>query len=169
MKTLQSVRLKPNPAGKDRTRRGGAATAQLGGEWVDIQNTGAAPVDLSGVTLYHVAYSGACDAGTWQPVMNFKGILGVGEVLRVHAGHGPVAALHAVDQQGANYHLFTGRDQYDWNNDRGDCAALFQAGQSDPFDRAWYDPNPPEGVILTRLGTRLAYTSGVYSGATLRR
>jgi hypothetical protein len=169
MKSLQAVRLKPNPAGKDRTRRGGAATAQLGGEWVDIQNTRSAPVDLSGVTLYHIAYSGAQDAGTWEAVMNFKGTLGVGEVVRVHAGQGPVTALHDVDQQGSNYHLFTGRDQYVWNNDRGDCAALFQAGQSNPFDKACYDPNPPEGVILMRVANRLVYSSGIYSGATVRR
>jgi len=169
MKTLQSVRLKPNPAGKDRSRRGGATTSQLGGEWVDIQNAGAYPVDLAGVSLYHIAYSGAADSGTWQLVMNFRGMLGAGEILRVHAGSGPVTALQTVDQQGAHHHLFTGHDQYVWNNDRGDCAALFQNGQGDPFDRACYDSNPPEGVILSRVGDRLVFTSGVFSGAALRR
>lgn len=50
MKTLQTVRLKPNPAGKDRTRSGASET-QLGGEWADIKNTGRLDVNLVGVNL----------------------------------------------------------------------------------------------------------------------
>ena len=155
MKTLRTVRLKPNPSGKDRSRRGGATAAQLGGEWVDIENNGRSPVDLTGVTLYHIAYSGASDNGRWEQVMAFKGTLKVAEVIRVHSGSGPLTSLHAIDQQGATYHLFTGRDVYIWNNDRGDCSALWQDGDRTPFDRACYDPNPPDGIILVRVGDRL--------------
>ena len=165
MKSLKSVRLKPNPSGKDRTRRGGATATQLGGECVDIQNTGSTPVDLTGVSLYHIAYSGTTDNGTWEKVMGFKGSLPAGQIIRVHAGSGPVTALHAIDQQGANVHLFTGRDQYVWNNDRGDCSALWQDGETTHFDKACYAPNPPDGVILVREGDRLVVPSAALAGA----
>lgn len=168
MKTLRTVRLKPNPSGKDRTRRGGATVAQLGGEWVDIENHGRTSVDLSGVKVYHIAYSGAYDNGTWEEVMSFKGSLGTGEVIRVHAGSGPLNVLHPNDQQGATYHLFTGRDAYVWNNDRGDCSALWQAGEQLPFDKACYAANPPEGVILVRSGDKLLVPAGSMARAGTR-
>jgi hypothetical protein len=169
MKTLRTVRLKPNPSGKDRTRRGGATAAQLGGEWVDIENHGRTSVDLTGVKLYHIAYSGAYDNGTWEEVMSFKGSLGAGEVIRVHAGSGPLNVLHPIDRQGATYHLFTGRDAYVWNNDRGDCSALWQAGEKVPFDKACYDANPPEGIILVRIGDKLVVPAGSMATAGTRR
>ena len=92
MKTMRSVRIKPNPAGKDRTRRG-ATAAQLGAEWVDLKNEGTTAVVLNGLSLYHVAYSGATDNGTWERVTGFTGQLGAGKVMRVHSGSGPVSAL----------------------------------------------------------------------------
>ena len=87
--------------------------------------------------------------------MSFKGVLGSGEVIRVHAGCGPQNLLHPFDQQSATYHFFTGDNAYVWNNDRGDCSALWQTGESQPFDKACYDAKPPEGVILVRSGDRL--------------
>jgi hypothetical protein len=155
MKNLKTVRLKPNPSGKDRSPRGHATAAQLGGEWVDIKNMGSTAVDLTGVTLYHIAYRSATDNGTWEEVMTFRGSLGPGKAIRVHAGSGPLNVLHAIDQQGADFHLFTGRNAYVWNNDRGDCSALWQAGEKSYFDKACYASNPPEGVILVRSGDRL--------------
>lgn len=170
MKNLKTIRLKPNPSGKDRTRRGGATAAQLGGEWVDIQNMGSTTVDLTGVTLYHIAYSGVTDNGTWQKVTTFSGSLGPGKVIRVHAGSGPLSVLHAIDQQGADFHLFTKRDAYVWNNDRGDCSALWQAGEKSYVDKACYSPNPPEGIILVRSGDRLVVPAGSsIAGAMARR
>ncbi len=160
MKNLQTVRLKPNPSGKDRTRRGSATAAQLGGEWVDIKNVGTTSVDLTGVKLYHIAYSGTTDNGTWEEITSFTGTLGPGKVIRLHAGSGPLEVLHAIDQQGADFHLFTKRDAYVWNNDRGDCSALWQAGENQPFDKACYSSNPPEGVILVRSGDRLVVPAG---------
>ena len=165
MKTLRSVRIKPNPSGKDRTRRGGATAKQLGGEWVDIENSGRLAVDLNGVTLYHIAYSGHTDNGRWDKVMSFRGTLGAGEIIRVHAGSGPLTALNAIDQQGATYHLFTGHDAYVWNNDRGDCPALWQSGERVPFDMACYGANPPEGAILARVGDRLVASSAALAAA----
>jgi hypothetical protein len=94
MKTTKSVRIKPNPAGKDRTRRGGATAAQLGAEWVDLKNEGTVTVTLNGLSLHHVAYSGTTDKGTWEKVVGFTGSLGAGKVMRVHSGSGPVSALN---------------------------------------------------------------------------
>ncbi|MDM4018232.1 hypothetical protein [Roseiconus lacunae] len=160
MKNLQTVRLKPNPTGKDLTRRGVATAAQLGAEWVDIKNVGRTPVDLTGVTLYHIAYAGATDSGKWEKIMTFTGALGLGKIIRVHAGNGPLNVLRPIDHQGADFHLFTKRNSYVWNNVRSDCAALWQAGKTQPFDKACYSPNPPEGVILIRSGDRLVVPAG---------
>ncbi len=170
MKNLQNVQLKPNPSGKDRTPCGTATAAQLGGEWVDIKNMGNTSVDLTRVKLYHIAYSGKSDNGKWEEIMLFTGTLGPGKVIRVHAGSGPLNVLHLIDQQGADFHLFTKRDVYMWNNDRGDCSALWQAGENHPFDKACYSPDPPEGVILVRSGDRLVVPAGsLLAGATTRR
>jgi hypothetical protein len=85
MSNLKTVRLKPNPAGKDRTRWGVASATQLGGEWADIENVGSLALDMHGVGLYHVAYK--ADGGShWDLVMSFKGTLQPGKVIRVHAG-----------------------------------------------------------------------------------
>ena len=153
MKTMKSVRIKPNPAGKDRTRRG-ATAAQLGGEWVDLKNEGTLAVILNGLSLYHVAYSGAADNGTWENVVSFTGQLEAGKVMRVHSGSGPQSILNAADLQGADVHVFTNRDNYVWNNDRGDCSALQKDSETEKFDKVWYDTKPLEGVILVRSGDK---------------
>jgi len=164
MSVMKTVRLKPNPAGKDRSRYGAAPAAQLAAEWADIQNTGQAPVDVTGIKLYHVAYSGTTDNGTWQEVTGFtRGILRAGEVVRVHSGSGPESVLRTEDRVGADHHIFTGKDRYVWNNDRGDCAAI---GSTDRnlTDKAWYDQNPPERAILERVGDKLVARSAAYAG-----
>lgn len=169
MKTMKSVRIKPNPAGKDRNRRGGATAAQLGAEWVDLKNEGTTAVTLNGLSLYHVAYSGATDKGTWEKIMGFTGSLGAGKVMRVHSGSGPESALNEADKQGADVHLFTKRDNYVWNNDRGDCSALQKDGESDKFDKCWYDSKPPEGVILVRVNDKFIVPASSMATAGSRR
>ena len=162
MSTLQTVRLKPNPAGKDRTRWGGASAAQLGGEWADIENRGSHGADLQGVGLFHVAYK-ADGSSQWELVMSFKGVLQPGQVMRIHAGAGPESALRAEDKAGAHIHLFTGGN-YVWNNDKGDCAGLF-LNSATQLDKACYAANPPEGVVLNRVGDSLiAATQAAMSG-----
>lgn len=162
MKTLKTVRLKPNPPGKDRDRHGASAT-QLGAEWVDIQNVGRSPVDLGGVQLFHIAYSRGDRTGRWAELMSFRGTLPVGQIVRVHSGSGPLNQLRQEDIQGADHHLFTGKN-YVWNNVEGDCSGLFETGQPSPFDRACYDPNPPEGEVLERVGDKLVAKARVASG-----
>jgi hypothetical protein len=156
MKTLQTFRLKPNPAGKDKNPFGKASTAQLGAEWVDIKNTGSSAVMMEGVKLYHVAFVHG-KASHWELIMSFKGTLGVGEIVRIHSGHGPVSLLNPEDRDGATYHIFTDRDQYVWNNAEGDTSRITETSGSGEVetDKAGYDPHPPEGVILVRSGDKL--------------
>lgn len=159
-KTLQTVRLKPNPAGKDRTKTGVSET-QLGAEWVDIKNTGSYDVSLAGTNLFHKAYKydGSWD---WELVKALSGILKPGEILRVHSGKGPLSVLRAEDQSGAHYHTFIGESRYVWNNDKGDTAGLWQPATKEWDDEASYDPYPPEGVILVRSGSKLVAQAAAY-------
>ena len=151
---LRITHLKPNPLGKDRTRHGGATAAQLGAEWVDFQNAGTSSTKLDGIALYHVAFSPGDHQGSWEKIMTFNGILQRDKIVRVHSGQArDPSVLNPEDINGADHHLFTGRDAYVWNNREGDTAALWKAEQL--IDKASYAPNPPEGVVLTRSGDRL--------------
>lgn len=160
MKTLRTSRLKPNPSGKDKNRYGTATATQLGAEWVDIENNGMAAVAMDGVKLYHVAFVNG-KASHWEEIMSFKGTLGAGQVVRVHAGSGPETALNSEDRSGATYHLFTGHDRYVWNNAEGDTSRLTEAsGYTEvETDKASYDSHPPEGVVLVRSGNKLEPSS----------
>ena len=82
---LTILRIKPNPAGKDRPSHGGPTPSQLGGEWVDFRNDTGGAVSLAGVALYHLAYASSGEAA-WQRVMGFKGDLPASEIVRVHSG-----------------------------------------------------------------------------------
>lgn len=157
---LQISRIKPNPRGKDRTRLGHASPEQLGAEWVDVRNAGGSVAELGGIQLCHRAYS---DDGTSRMtvVTSLSGQLGSGRTIRVHAGqHRGEGVLRHEDQIGADRHVFTGTDQYVWNNEEGDTAALFDTGQERYVDEASYAPNPPEGIVLVRSGDRLVVPSG---------
>jgi len=156
MKTLRVVQLKPNPIGKDRNRFGALSPAQLGAEWVDFKNTGIVAEDLQNVRLYHVAYALGEPNGHWEEITNFQGSLPPGQVVRVHSGQSrDMSVLRQEDLLGADYHLFTGKDSYVWNNQKGDIAVLGNGSVSNLIDRAPYDPNPPEGTVLVRIGEKL--------------
>lgn len=155
MSRLQTIRMKPNPAGKDRTRYG-ASAAQLAAEWVDIKNVSTEAVNMNGVRLCHIAYSDAYPNGRWELITSFTGTLQPGQVIRVHTGEAKNASqIRSEDLVGADHHLFTGRDAYVWNNDRGDCSSLWTADGDQPFDKASYSSPPAEGAILTRVGDTL--------------
>lgn len=164
---LKTVQLKPNPAGKDRTRFGGVTAAQLAAEWVDLKNVGNQNLDVSAVIAKHVAYPPGASQGHWEVVTSFtKGILTPGQVIRIHAGQDRgIGVIRAEDLAGATFHLFTGEDRYVWNNDKADCSSLWIARQNDPFDAAWYAANPPEGVVLIRSGNSLVPQSAGYAVA----
>lgn len=152
MKSLLIVRAKPNPAGKDRYR-GVPPPAQLAGEWVDLKNVGDELLLLEGISLYHVAYQAGCTGGRWDSVISFGGSVGPGQVIRIHSGRQLSAwEMRPEDAAGVDYHLFTNRG-YVWNNDCSDTAAL--SNERTRFDQASYDPYPPEGRVLIRVGDKL--------------
>ena len=157
MKTLSVYGIKPNPAGKDRNRAGSPPAAQLGGEWVDVRNSGAYAVNTSGVGVYHLAYPAWGGKPEYRLVVNLPDCtLKPGEVLRVHAGQRrDLSVLHVEDRNGADWHSFTGEDAYVWNNREGDAPALYELATKETIDSASYDPYPPEGVVLHRKGTKL--------------
>jgi hypothetical protein len=150
---LTITSIKPNPAGKDHPRYGGPSPTQLAGEWVDFRNDNGQTVNLDGVALYHRAYSG--QQWRWAKIMTFTGNLGAGEIVRVHSGQRRDGVISAEDLPGATYHLFTGRDEYVWNNKEGDAPLLHIEPRNETIDTASYDPNPPEGVVLLRQADKL--------------
>jgi hypothetical protein len=127
MSTLQIIRIKPNPTGKDRTRSG-ATPAQLGAEWVDFQNIGSTAVALENVELFHVAYPARQSQAYWSRITGFRGAVGAGEIVRVHAGRvRNLSVLQQEDVRGAHHHVFTGEDQYVWNNRQGHgCTSIYR-------------------------------------------
>ena len=154
MRNLRVVRIKPNPAGKDRSRHGVEA-AQVAAEWVDLENLGPAPASLEGVEVHHLAYPAGGQA-RWEKVVGLRGELASGKAVRVHSGREiPLAELRPEDVQGADFHVFAGRDLYVWNNAEGDCGGLWQRTTRAWLDKACYDPYPPEGLVLVRQGDSL--------------
>ncbi len=150
---LLITKAKPNPSGRDRIGRTLTPVAQLAGEWVDIQNTGNAPINLTGVELYHWAY--LAQGGEWELVTGFSGVLGAGLIVRVHSGNPiPLAQMHHEDQVGANYHMFSGRN-YVWNNYQNDYPRLWYKPTRQWLDETVYAAPAAEGKIFTRVGQQL--------------
>lgn len=150
--TLEIIKAKPNPAGKDRVGNL-ALQSQLAGEWVDIKNIGHSPVSLSNIQLYHWAYGQA--ENKWELVMDFSGSLPPGEIMRVHSsGKIPLDQLSPIDRQGADYHLFSGSG-YVWNNDKEDKPTLWDKREKEYVDKTFYDAYPGEGEILERVNNKL--------------
>lgn len=159
------TQLKPNPAGKDRSRYGSPTIAQLGAEWVDIHNMFAHPVDLRGTVLCHLAYPAGSRQANWEVVVPLTQTLLPRATLRVHSGDiRNVSVLNPEDVRGAEYHAFTGRDAYVWNNVEGDSAGLWRPAEQEWVDCTSYAPNPPEGVVLIRFGGPLVPTAGTVFG-----
>ncbi|MCC7336730.1 MAG: hypothetical protein IT422_16690 [Pirellulaceae bacterium] len=161
--TVRTNQLKPNPAGKDRSTSG-ASESQLAAEWVDIKNVGRTNIALSGVNLYHKAFrrDGSFE---WELVGKLSGVLGAGQVLRVHSGKGPYSVVRPEDSVGSDFYIFTGVSRYIWNNDYSDSSLLWQPSTKASIDEASYDAYPPEGAILQRVGDKLVAPSW----ATVRR
>jgi len=152
--SLLITKAKPNPAGKDRVGRTFTPLLQLVAEWIDIKNTGAVPLKLDGVELYHYAYL-ASGKTEWQLVTNFSGVLGAGETMRVHSGN-PIAItqMNFEDRNGAEYHIFSGKN-YVWNNYKAEFPRLWYKPSQQWLDQTAYDAFPLEGKILVRIGQKL--------------
>lgn len=150
--SLLIIKAKPNPLGKDRIGNFSPQT-QLAGEWVDVQNNGINPVNITDVQLYHWAYKQP-EAG-WELIMKFSGYLPAGEIMRIHSsGKIPIEQLAIIDQQGADYHLFSGSG-YVWNNDKEDRPTLWNPKTKEYVDRTSYNVYPIEGKILQRVNDKL--------------
>ena len=77
--------------------------------------------------------------------------------MRVHAGEQrALSVIGPQDLAGADYHVFSGRDAYVWNNKQGDSPLLYKEADKQTIDKASYAPNPPEGAVLVRQGDQLA-------------
>jgi len=158
MTQLYIYRCKPNPSGKDKNRNYPIAS-QLQAEWVDILNTGYQTVNFTGVTLYHTAYGLHCSAPKTEPYWYGSHLITLGpkEVLRVHTGkYEDRSQMRNEDDQGANWHVWANKGSFVLNNDCGDTLSLGLNGTL--YDSASYDPRPPEGVVLTRNGSKLSYS-----------
>ncbi len=154
-------RAKPNPAGKDRVS-GYPQQQQLLGEWVDLQNTGDASVNLSMLNLCHVQFSNQGvpeDKPTIYWTGKYEEVLKPGQILRVHTGKSAYASSMAYnDTQGVHLHAFAEKGNFVLNNNYGDVISVWwkdKDGNWRKEDAAGYDPNPPEGVILKRAGDKL--------------
>jgi hypothetical protein len=152
---LTIIRIKPNPAGKDRPPHGGPSPAQLAGEWVDFRNDHGQDVSLDGVSLWHLTYAPGREP-QWAKIQTFSGTLSNGKSVRVHSGRKrELSVIRPEDLAGADYHVFTGEDEYVWNNKQGDTPLLYVEATKTTIDRASYDPHQPEGAVLLRIGDKL--------------
>ncbi|HMO49582.1 MAG TPA: hypothetical protein PKE26_03330 [Kiritimatiellia bacterium] len=160
--TMRIERAKPNPLGKDKTGAGYPKLNQLLGEWVDLKNIGDQSVDLSQLHLAHLEFSAGCKPKE-RPVIYWNGkagtILGPGQVARIHTGRSSDShQMDLVDQFGADIHSYAESGSFVLNNDCGDVMSVWwkdREGNLHRDDAAGYDPNPPEGAILTRVGPKL--------------
>jgi len=152
---LQIIKAKPNPLGKDRFGGLPLVASQLAAEWIDIANTGITSESLNGFVLYHKTFNDFCMELRFDDVIAFRGVIKSGEVIRIHTGNQiSLNQMYPEDIQGADYHLFTGVS-YIWNNKCGDTAVIYNSFTKLVVDKAYYDPNPPEGRILRRIGNKL--------------
>lgn len=159
---LKIHRAKPNPLGKDRSRQGGPKPEQLVREWVDILNEGTEAVPFGRMQLHHTKFGNSCSEvlGTdcyWKGNGDSQA-LAPGQVLRVHTGKKiDEHFLVGEDLGDVAWRAFAGCGNFVLNNDCGDTiSVLWQNDRSQWLrDSATYNPRPPEGVILHRVGDRL--------------
>ena len=159
---IRIIRAKPNPAGKDKNYMGIPKKDQLLGEWADLQNTGDASVRLSTIHLCHTEFSPNCTPKE-NPTTYWSGkdteTLNVGQIVRVHTGESLYSSIMEFsDQIGVHLHAFAEKGSFVLNNKCGDIISVWWKNQQNEWcreDIASYDPNPPEGRILKRVGAKL--------------
>ena len=163
MSKILIYRAKPNPAGKDAVQHH-TTPQQLNGEWVDLRNNGATALNLGGFHLANREFDSRCVAKS-QPVVYWFGdsriTLQPGEIVRVHTGN-ERDAYHMLqsDRQEVHYHSFANRGWFVLNNRCGDTISVWSKDAQGNYvapsvDEASYDPNPPDGEVLVRKGTKL--------------
>jgi len=158
---LQVYRAKPNPAGKDRTRSG-PIPQQLVAEWADIKNVGTQPVPFATMDLHDVVFGPHCKVDGSKKYWSgntSEGALEPGQILRVYTGSKTFESSLSAEDRGSDvaWRAFAGHGNFVLNNDCGDVITVFRQSADGKrwYDQAGYDPNPPEGVVLYRVGERL--------------
>jgi hypothetical protein len=147
MSDLTITRLLPNPAGKDRTPSNQVTNAQLNGEWVQFKNASGKNLSINGVSVTHRTFGYGCAVHGEDQLTTFNGVLPAGHSIRLHTGRGE----SSDDPQDSTLrHLFLNRGNFVWNNICGDRATL-RVSSGGQIDSAYYDRNPPEGVVLERV------------------
>ena len=138
----------PNPIGRDHPWNQPPTNEKLNEEWVEFVNNAAQPIDLTGFTLHDYTFHAQCVKSGERELQSYTGTLASGYSIRVHTGSGQIY------NAGSIWHFFLNRDNFVWNNACGDYVVLRQ--NTNLHDWARYEPNPPDGVILTRVaGTNL--------------
>lgn len=158
---IQIIKAKPNPQGKD-TAWGHPISKKLLGEWVDLKNIGDQRVALSTLHLANRHFDAQC-----RPAQNmtlyWQGPSGAylepGESVRVHTGRSADRIqMEVADQYGATYHAYAESGQFILNNRCGDNLGVYYKDTNGNWvteDYTSYDPNPPEGAVLNRVGAKL--------------
>ncbi|HKU74256.1 MAG TPA: hypothetical protein VJR02_10070 [Pyrinomonadaceae bacterium] len=161
---LQIIRAKPNPIGKDKTSGGVPKAEQLLGEWVDIKNIGTESVLFSSMKLSHTEYGSRCEETGqtetyWMPGGTQS--LDPGRQVRVHTGRSADKSVMREEDRAPDWEAFAGRSNFILNNRCGDgLKIIWKDGTGNlRSDTASYEPNPPEGVVLTRIGNLLVSTT----------
>lgn len=167
---LQVYRAKPNPAGKDRSRQG-VKPEQLVGEWVDIKNIGSAAVSFNVMDLHHTKFGRTCSEVTgtesyWKtPTSPDVQVLAVGQILRVYTGSKDYENTLSAEDRGSDitWRAFATQPNFVLNNVCGDNISIFWTDENGRLwrDSAHYQNNPPEGVVLHRIGDKLR-PAGIY-------
>lgn len=158
---IQITQAKPNPAGKDKSQSRPIA-AQLLGEWVDLKNVGDAAVTLSTVHLAQSKFGPGCQLKErasiyWNGSSSMR--LNPGEIVRVHTGREFESyMMHSEDKSGVHHHAYANNGNFVLNNDCGDNLSVWWQDSDKKWhqeDLASYDPYPPEGQVLRRVGAKL--------------
>jgi hypothetical protein len=157
---IQIHRAKPNPVGKDKDRWGTPKPQQLLGEWADLKNIGDQAVSSVLIRLSNTEFHASCVPKP-SPSFYWEGHVSLqpGEILRVHTGRSiDVLKMSPEDWRGVNQHAYAERGSFVLNNDCGDLLGVYWQGSDRNLhkeDSASYDPNPPEGEVLIRNGSKL--------------
>lgn len=141
---LTIIRIKPNPAGKDRPPHGGPSPAQLAAEWVDFRNDQGQDVSLNGVSLWHLTYAPG-RAPEWAKVQTFSGTLPSGKIVRVHSGQKrELSVIRPEDFAAADYHVFTGEDEFARVHDQGGAERDHQHASGSEHQRVRREVHPDD-------------------------
>lgn len=144
MPDLIITSAQPNPPGRDAARPGVTSNAKLNEEWVEF--TAQRDRALIEDQLSHLTFNNYCQRSGQESIFRFGSVhLMARHRVRVHTGSG------TGYRDGNLLHVYARRSWFVWNNACGDRATLSYSGTV--IDSAYYDPNPPEGVLVRQPGT----------------